>query len=361
MPSRKTLGWAALAAASLAPTLAHAQPVPAGLQIYGIMDLGVEINETGAPNGRRTQLNGGNLSATRLGFRGSEDLGGGLKGLFNLEMGIHADTGAPVSLPDEPTSFFSRRSVVGLSGAWGEVTLGRDYTPGFWTILQTDRFRYGLPGTISTPSQIILTRASNGVFYLSPVLGGFQGRLSLSAGEERSSAPKDAGRTAAASLEWRGADWFVSTAVQRRRDAAAGATEAATMKEGGIGAEFKLGTWTFSTGHWRTDPVTAVAGAVTRSDATWFGAGVTLGAGQLNAQVTQTNVEVNGRAEGRGITWGIAYLYSLSKRTTLYAGVGKVSNDANARLPLNTGSQRTGGVTFDADPRATLVGVRHTF
>lgn len=107
--------------------------------------------------------------------------------------------------------------------------------------------------------------------------------------------------------------------------------------------------------------MTATAGAVDKSKAYWLGVGTTVGIGQLNAQVTRTTVEPIGRSEGRALTYGVAYHHPLSKRTTLYAAFGGVKNDGNARLPLNTGSQRVGGVVFGADPRALVTGIRHVF
>jgi predicted porin len=357
--SRSTL---AIATATLLGAPAAAQTT-SGLQIYGILDMGIEVNDTGAPGpSRNTLANSGNLSATRFGFRGTEDLGGGLKALFNLEMGIHMDTGTPVSLPDEPGSFFARRSVVGMQGSFGEIYLGRDYTPGFWTLVQTDRFRYGLPGTVSTPSQISATRASNGVFYTTPTMAGFTGRLAAGLGLESPTTPKDRGRVYGASIDYRNGDLFLSAATQRRRDLVPGSATATTyFKEGGLGGEYKAGKWVFTAGHWRTDPVTATAGAVDKSKAYWLGAGVAVGVGQVNLQVTRTTVKPVGMAEGHALTYGVSYQHPLSKRTTLYAAYGAVKNDSSTRLPLNTGSQRVGGAIFGADPSALVAGIRHSF
>lgn len=358
--SRSTLALAAAALFAAAPAIAQNR---SSVELYGILDAGIEVNDTGAPGeGRRVMMNTGNLSGQRLGFRGNEDLGGGMSAVFNLEMGLSVDTGIPLSLPDEPTSFFARRSIVGLKGAWGELDLGRDYTPGFWTVIQTDRFRYGLPGTASTPSQIVVTRASNGLFYVSPVMGGLTARLAYTLGAESATAPKDRGRFYGGSLEYKAGPLFASAAIQRRRDLTPGSTTSTTpLKEHGIGAEYTAGAFVVSAGHWSTNQVTATAGAVDKSKAFWLGAGMSVGVGQINAQVTRTTVEVIGRARGRALTMGVEYLHPLSKRTTLYAAAGTVKNNDNARLPLNTGSQRVGGVVFGADPKAVVAGIRHSF
>lgn len=350
-----------IAVALLAATQAYAQS--SAVQIYGILDAGVEVNKTGAPNtGRNYFLNTGNLAASKLGFRGSEDLGGGLKAVFNLEMGIYVDTGATVSFPDEPSSFFARRSVVGLQSEFGDVYLGRDLTPAFRSLLSIDRFRMGLPGHLLNASQISTSRASNGIFYTTPSAAGVTGRFALTAGTEGTTPAPDQGRIQSAAVDFRRGDLVLTAAYLRRRDLVPGSTTSTTYyREGGFGGEYKAGAWTFDAGGFFTDPVTATANAVDKSKAAWLGVGLAFGVSEVNVQVTRTNVDVVGRGRGRATTFGVEYLYALSKRTWLYAALGGVNNSENARLVLNTGSQRVGGVVFGADPRATLVGVSHSF
>lgn len=348
-----------IAAAACAAGAAHAQ---SSVQIYGILDAGLQISDTGANGGeRKTELATGNSAGTRLGFRGTEDLGGGLKGVFNLEMGISNDTGTLLTFGESADTVFGRRSVVGLQGGFGEVLLGRDYTPGWQTIFRTDRFRFGLPGTISTASGLVVSRANNGIFYTSPVFGGFRGRLAYTFGAE-STRPSDLGRLAGVNLEYRAGGLYLSAAAQQRRDLVPGSTTQTTsLREWGAGAEYETGRFGFSGGFWRANPVTATTGATDASRAVWLGASMKLGAGEVMAQVTRTQFDVFRRGEGHATTAGLAYVYHLSKRTSLYAGLGKVNNDANSRLALNTGTVRVGGSVFGADPRAALVGMRHDF
>lgn len=350
------------AALTLALGAAGAAQAQSSLEIYGIMDAGVQVSDTGAPGaGKQYELATGNSAGTRLGFRGTEDLGGGLKAVFNLEMGIANDTGQLLTFGVPGGTAFGRRSFVGLQGGFGELLLGRDYTPGWQTVFRTDRFRFGLPGTISSASGIMVTRASNGIFYSSPVMGGFRARLAYTAGDE-TVAPRNVGRLVGANLEYRRGKLYLSAAAQSRRDRKPGApTEVASSKEHGAGAEYDFGRFTVSSGFWRADPVTATVGAVDESKAVWLGASMKIGPGQLMAQVTRTQVDIFGRGEGRALTAGLAYIHWLSKRTSLYAAVGTVRNDDNSRQLLNTGTSRIGGAVFGADPRATLVGIRHDF
>lgn len=331
-------------------------------QIYGVLDAGLEVGRTGvAGEGSVTRVNTGNQAANRLGFRATEDLGGGLKANMNLEAAFAADTGAILTLGEVASTFFARRSIVGLQGGFGELTLGRDYTPGFWTLVQVDRFRYGLPGTVSTPSNITITRANNGIFYNTPAMGGFTGKFAYTLGEE-SATTHDLGRVTSVSMEYKSGGLFASLAATVRKDFAPGSTTRTTsFKEGGGGIEYSTGPYTVDVGYWTTDPVTATADAIDKSRAFWVGGGYTMGPGQINVQVARTRVDIVGRGRGSALTYGVSYTHALSKRTFLYAAYGGVNNDAGARLPLNTGSQKTGGAAFGADPRATVVGMRHVF
>lgn len=351
---------AAIALAGACATGAHAQ---SSLTIYGIMDAGVMASDTGAPGqGTQYEMATGNQAGTRLGFRGIEDLGGGLRATFNLEMGIANDTGLPLSFGEAPTTFFGRKSVVGLQGSFGELYLGRDYTPAWWTIFRTDRFRFGLPGTTATSSGMVVSRANNGLFYVTPNFGGFRARLTYTFGAEAAQ-PDEQGRLFGGAVEYGNGKLLVVAAAQRRSDLRPGSTtETEHMTEGGAGLDYDFGNGiAVSAGYWQADPVTATAGAVDKSRAVWLGASTQVGIGRVQVQVTRTKVDVVGRDDGTALTGGIAYIYPLSKRTSLYTGFGMVRNDENARLPLNTGTVRVGGSVFDADPRALLVGVRHDF
>ena len=107
----------------------HAQP---SITIYGLLDTAVEhINHVGATGSGLTRIpsNAGNIPS-RLGFRGREDLGGGISAQFVLEMGIAPDSG----VLNQGGRGFGRQSFVGLNGPWGQVSLGRQYTMLFWSM-----------------------------------------------------------------------------------------------------------------------------------------------------------------------------------------------------------------------------------
>ncbi len=133
MNFRQQLPRTALAVALMGLGLAaHAQAqgqAQSTVTIYGIIDSGLRYGDglDGAYAGiagNTTVVNSGINTTSRLGYRGTEDLGGGLKAVFNLESGLNIDTGAT----SNATKFFDRASVVGLQGGFGTVTLGRQTT-----------------------------------------------------------------------------------------------------------------------------------------------------------------------------------------------------------------------------------------
>ncbi|QHI98471.1 porin [Xylophilus rhododendri] len=112
-----------IATALLCPIAVCAQ---SSATIYGIADLGVRhssgLSAGHAPDpGNTNAVTSGVNNTSRLGYRGSEDLGGGLRALFNLETGLNVDAGTTVNT----AKFFDRASVLGLGGGWGTLLAGR--------------------------------------------------------------------------------------------------------------------------------------------------------------------------------------------------------------------------------------------
>jgi predicted porin len=183
----------ALAVAGLASTAAFAQT---NVTIYGLVDYGYAyrfdgrgldsttnlINNAGKPNSA-SQLNGGQQSGNRLGFKGTEDLGNGLKAVFLLEQGFQLDTGASAS----SSSFYNRQAYAGLSGGFGTVVGGRLYTPHYTFVSGLDPFGAGTVGRYNNVYSVAASavagsafgnltdpiRVDNAVAYISPSFGGF--------------------------------------------------------------------------------------------------------------------------------------------------------------------------------------------
>ncbi|MDM0014791.1 porin [Variovorax sp. J22P168] len=206
-----------VALAALAATgLASAQ---SSVTLFGVLDATVSgfSNKSEGALGQdvtksQTVMRSGGYNSSRLGFRGVEDLGGGLSASFWLEAGLNNDdgtTGGNVANSGASVSgLFNRRSTVSLSGVFGEFRLGRDYTPTYWNDSVFDPFGTNGVGTnlISTAngynnagsviSQGGFTangtyqRASNSIgYFLPPNLGGIYGQFMYAFNEKTSCDP----------------------------------------------------------------------------------------------------------------------------------------------------------------------------
>lgn len=170
--------------------------------VFGLLDVGATFGRGSVAN--ITQMNAGNLIASRIGFRGTEDLGGGLSANFWLEAGINNDSGTFLGTNTNNQAsgvaggggmMFGRQAWVGLSGPWGQVRFGRDWTPSFMTYIKYDVANGGGTGTTQAALGSIGAygnpaglRASNAFEYLSPLYSGFQVHLMYALGENPSTA-----------------------------------------------------------------------------------------------------------------------------------------------------------------------------
>jgi predicted porin len=335
--------YKALAAALITtlPLLAHAQT---NVTVYGIMDAAVAVEDSDAPGEkRRTVINSGNQSSSRLGFRGTEDLGNGLKAIFNIEAGVALDTGAADS------ALFGRRAVVGLQGAFGQLTVGREYSPIASVAAATDVFGQGFYGSnLSAFTANRLTRRlANSVNFKSAPMAGFSVLAAWSAGE-RTADPS--GNLAGVALEYANGPFYLGAGYHRLERVAI-----EDDKEMAFGAGYKLGDFDFKANYLSADQ----AGANNEFEQVNLGAAYTVGVNKFFVNLQRNEIE-NG---ARGNAWAVAYSYALSKRTNLYTTYGAMRNNERGVFGLNSSSTNvTPPVTaLGADPTAFTLGVRHAF
>ncbi|QGZ56589.1 porin [Paraburkholderia acidiphila] len=165
-----TLSLALLAAAGTA----HAQ---SSVTLYGVIDESIQwANNVGTTAGNKNQfaLFGGNISGNRFGLKGTEDLGGGLKAIFQLENGFDINTGKL----GQGGLMFGRQAFVGLThDQYGTITLGRQYDPLVDMVQPLTGDNY-FGSTFATPGDVDnndnSSRTNSGIKYVSPVLQGFQ-------------------------------------------------------------------------------------------------------------------------------------------------------------------------------------------
>ncbi len=306
-----------LIALAVLGSVAGVAQAQSSVTLYGIVDVGVIKNKDAA-----TELGSGLLETSRLGFKGTEDLGGGLSALFVLEGSLDVDTGTPSSYK------FDRESYVGLSGGFGEIRFGKIWTAYddiAWTVNPV--FDSAFSPAVIRPSLGFVGNPDNGIKYVLPAFGGVSGALSTSlreGGEERSSA---------INFTYEGGPVYAGIAYQVDK---VGTEE---TKYTTVNGTYDFGAAKLLAGYGRT----AVEGGGKATDLS-IGADVPLGdALTLSAGFVQTKVD--GFSE-RLRSFGLGATYDLSKRTALYGGVRKV-NDA--------------AVTFEVPETTYGIGLRHSF
>ena len=180
----------ALALSAVAAGMASAQT--ANVTLYGIVDTYLASERIGSGGSGATAVaaksatvvQGGGLSGSRWGLRGSESLGGGLNAIFTLENGFASDTGAL----GQGGLLFGRRAFVGLNGGFGTLTIGRDYSPNFFVQCNSDDTFGGCLTGFSAVANMggffaNTLRQNNQVKYSTPNMGGLTASVAVALGE----------------------------------------------------------------------------------------------------------------------------------------------------------------------------------
>jgi predicted porin len=333
-----------LLAVALLASLPLAASAQSSVTVYGVMDAAIAKEDTGAAGGKRTAINSGNQSSSRLGFKGTEDLGNGLKAMFNIEAGVALDTGMG------DTALFGRRAVVGVAGAFGSVMIGREYTPIADVAKETDVLGQGFYGSNLSAfgSGKLTRRISNSANYKSNSMGGFKLGAAYATGEAASTGPS--GDLMGFSAEYSGAGFYIGAGYHTLERLVSG-----DDKEMIVGAGYKFGAFEIKGNYMEADPT----GANNKFEQMNLGAAYTMDAHKFFANY-QTNELENG-AKGHGVS--LAYSYSLSKRTNVYASYASLSNNAKGVFGLTSaGTNVTPPATAaGSDPKALSLGVRHSF
>lgn len=351
--TKQSLVLAALAVASSAWSQTR-------VDIYGTVDTFVQSARSG-PN-HLTRVEDGGSAASRIAFRGSEDLGGGLRAGFLLEAGFSPDTGLG-TLPG-PGIAFTRQSFVGLANSWGSVDLGRMYTPMFYTLVKADPF--GVNALFSSLNLVTATdaqpglrafaaRGSNMVRYRTPVTLPWFADLAYSFGEAAS--PNDSnGNLWGGTFGWNKKPFYIGYGFQKARAGFADAPVVApnTSFYQTLSAAWDVTSFVRISGNFmrnKADTVGSPTARIWQLGAEW----TVTPASRLLASVATRKVAGSSREQ---LTYTLGYDYSLSKRTMLYARwLGLQNRGASAVSLANIPVAANSG-----DNVGTLaLGVRHDF
>lgn len=329
---KKITSLLVLAGLSSASAMTLAQTT---VTLYGIVDTSVRyVTSDNAAGQHNLRMDNGAISNSRFGFKGNENLGGGLNAIFKLEGGFNGDTGGMSS----PGTIFNRQSYVGLSGGFGQVTLGRQDTPMF--DLLGDHFDPLTVGNYDTNSWLpvagSLVRTSNMIRYTG-TFGPVEGSVSYAAGEQAGSARR--GSQTGASLRYTAGPLELGGAAQQTVSAvnsdwkdtawtldAAYSLGAAKLFAGYIHIKDSTGT---TAAYIAGNNAPAAAGGivgVARTDKGWF-LGSTYQAtpqwaltiaGYYDRSNNDTVVGLGNLGDGTRYAINTVAEYALSKRTQVY-------------------------------------------
>ena len=342
-------------------SFAGAASAQSSVTLYGVADLFFGQMEKGAPGKqlKQTVVDTDGLSSSRWGFKGAEDLGGGLKANFVLEGGMKMDTGEQKTAG----SIFDRVATVGLSGTFGAVTLGRQATP-YDALRASTNNTYDSKALTATDivwgkdrsySEVTAyeSRLSNSIAFTSANYSGFSGAVAVNFGENKglglNNVSVDAGQAVSLNAQYASGPLLVGMAYQAQKTQNAATTAAST---GTVSTQYTLiaGSYDFGLAKLTAGYNTAKADATNAKDKQYqvgvtvpFSKGASVAFGYAKGKG-----EIAGKDGKNGTGYSLVGVYDLSKRTTLYAGW----MDTQAK-------SAAGAETYKNS--AVAIGVRHKF
>jgi predicted porin len=375
-----------LLALAVLGAFAGAASAQSSVTLFGVVDLSGNDIKNG--NAHTQSLQSNQLNSNRIGFRGIEDLGGGLKAGFWLEAAMNNENGnmggaSGITTPSAGTSqIFNRRSTVSLFSNWGELRLGRDYDASFWNLVYDDvnganGLGQGLnlvPGLSSSANSLARVNGSIG-YFLPPNLGGLYGQATVSAPSNNSTSgtPATNQKYYGGRLGWSAGPFDVNVSY--------GETELNQFKGSAFGDKYKIGnfggSWDFG--------VAKIYGFYNevkfqsfKADTYEVSVGVPLGNGEFRA--VYGHVDQKGSQQICGVVcinppppgsitsidandadlWSLEYVYNVSKRTALYTTFGEIKNKGKATfsvLPTAPSDAALAG----GKSTGYNVGIRHSF
>lgn len=323
----------ALAIFAAASTTAMAQ---SNVEVYGVVDMGLQSVDNGVDS--KFGIDSGLANGSKLGFKGVEDLGNGLKAGFQLETGINADTGG--------SNNWDNGTFVYLEGKdWGKVSLGKQFTPLRNSLNVIDPFVTSYAGDarymFSSNGQFsgFPTRLGNSVSFTSNVYSGFSASAIYGAGEQWGS--ESQGRTIGLSAYYKQGPIDATVAYNKTNGVGLGEAKKTVMLGGSYDfgvAKAHLGYNDYKEGDYKKrNYLVGVSAPVGQ-------------AGRVMASYTINDVRSVDNADSQ--QFAIGYTHHLSKRTNLYTMYSRTTNDDNASLRVAQAGKT--GSTFQA-------GIRHAF
>lgn len=335
--------------------------------LFGVADVNARYSDNGSA--KLYSLSQDGIASSRLGVRGVEDLGGGMRASFWFEGAMNPDTGTPGG------QTWQRRSTVSLTSGFGEVRVGRDYTPTFWNLTMFDPFgtngvgaysnihaSNGAAGqtanligpvastaTASNPAGNLqtLVRANNSIGYFLPGnLGGIYGQAMVAANE---ASPVNGNKYFGARVGYMAGPLNVAASYGQTTVQPVAGDD--SVQNFNVAGSYKLGNLTAMAQYGRF--------SLASTDFTNYLIGGTFGMGALTFKASYSSFENSSTAaDATQIAAGVQY--DLSRRTALYTNVARITNDGTATTGANFGTGTLNAVR-GKNHTGLEVGVRHSF
>lgn len=324
-----------------------------GVVVYGVLDTYMAYTNA-EQRGNIVSMDSGGYQASRVGFRGNEDLGGGLRATWQLESGIGTDTGAQ----HDSSRVFNRQAWVGLGGTFGELRFGRQNSSNFLMIARLDPFAGATFGSFLNNVSVYTPRYDNVVGYISPSVNGFKLQAYYSLGERTEDS--DAMSTAILAGEYEKGPMYLGVSSSRQTSANGEETTTSTF----AGGSYEYGQGRIYLSGYRGNnlgaaPVTNVRGiyysAVSLSASYRIGARTTLGAGLGWGEATDGS-----DSDARQVS--VIAMHDLSRRTMLYAVASHLINRGQAAFSLGAAAPIPRNVPIaGGNVDGVQFGIRHNF
>ncbi|HJW25270.1 MAG TPA: porin [Rhodocyclaceae bacterium] len=361
----------ALALASLAGS-AFAQ---SNVTIYGVADATYDFVGARQSTAATKIANDGRVSANSsyLGFKGAEDLGNGLKAVFQFETGITNDAsnsaayqGGVNASPSNTMFGGIRDTYVGVGGGFGTVVAGNltaaaralgakvDVNSGATGV----GYQGALYGRLGGARTGVDDRTGNAIAYVSPNFAGFSGMVAWGAGSEQRDTVARTDNVYSLGLNYENGPAYVGYAYTQVAGKALGGADTKAVSNR-VGGYFKFGTAQVGALYDRTDADTNTSN--NRRNVWLLNGKVGVGAGNVIAGYGKA-----GKVDGLGNTaakhYFVGYEHSLSKRTILKAVYAEVKNDSAATYNFyNAATGEVQNLVAGQDPRSISLGIRHSF
>jgi len=324
---------------------AHAE----GITLYGVADI---YGEVGKGDRHEVSLNSGGVSGSRLGFDAGRDLGDGLKAIAKLEAGFALDQGAST----QGGILFGRQAYAGLSGGFGTLTAGRQYTPQFLALDANDPFGTGAGSAVSSGIvSVFESRANNSIVWSAPTSGGFAVTAMVALGESSTGSQTNSSLASVDLHYGRGSSGVNLTLTGRKKPVDTGVNATAVT----LGGTYDFGVLKLMGGVQQVNNSTGET--ATADNRREFFAGVNVPFGGDTLWLGAGTGKTESVAGSTASQYSLGYIHSVAKGVDVYGVLTDIKNGPATAYSDDTATGSGPAVSDGKSASAAQVGFRYRF